>query len=83
MHNANIFDVKNGYKNKILKRVPKQKSMWISQKNERENNYDIIFVLNNSKIYHAAIRFKKGRNLDMMLVFLLPYSPDPYPIEFL
>jgi transposase len=75
--------LKMGIKNKILKRVPKQKYMWISRKNKRENNYDIIFVLNNSKKYHAAIRFKKGRNLDMMLVFLLTYSPDPYPIEFL
>ena len=55
-----IFSMlKMGIKNKILKRVPKQKSMWISRKNKRENNYDIIFVLNNSKIYHAAIRFKK------------------------
>ncbi len=30
-----------------------------------------------------TLGLKKGRNLDMMLVFLLPYSLDLDPLEFI
>lgn len=43
----------------------------------------IILVLDNSKSHHADKTVRKARDLNITLLFLLPYSPDLNPVEFI
>lgn len=42
----------------------------------------IILVLDNSRSHHAGKTVRKARELNIILVFLPPYSPDLNPVEF-
>ena len=41
------------------------------------------FLQRNPKTHHADITVKKAEQLDIIFVFLPPYSPDLNPIEFI
>ena len=51
----------------------------------RDNNPGkrIIIILDNFKSHHAKMTIAKAKDLDEVLVFLPPYSPDLNPIEFI
>ncbi len=43
----------------------------------------IIIILDNFKSHHAKMTIAKAKDLDEILVFLPPYSPDLNPLEFI
>lgn len=50
----------------------------------KENNgKTIVLILDNSKTHHAIKTVTKAKELEIILVFLPPYSPDLNPVEFI
>jgi putative transposase len=43
----------------------------------------IVLVLDNSRAHHSNKAITRAKELDIILVFLPPYSPDLNPIEFM
>ena len=67
----------------ISKRIPKKESVCEFLEEIREKNPDkiIIIVLDNFRSHHAGKTRRKAKKLNMVLVYLPPYSPDLNPIE--
>ena len=82
--NANVFYALNGRNVIDFKESSKVKDVCeFFERIKDENKYDPIVVLDNSKTHHADITVKKAEQLDIIFVFLPPYSPDLNPIEFI
>jgi transposase len=43
----------------------------------------IVLVLDNSRAHHSNKTVTRAKELDIILVFLPPYSPDLNPVEFM
>jgi putative transposase len=43
----------------------------------------IVLVLDNSRAHHSNKAVTRAKELDIILVFLPPYSPDLNPVEFM
>ena len=49
----------------------------------RENSgKKIVMIVDNAKIHKAKISLEEAEELDIVLIYLPPYSPDLNPIEF-
>ena len=82
--NANAFYALNGKSVIDFKESSKAKDVCeFLERIKEKNKYDPIVVLDNSKTHHADITVKKAEQLDIIFVFLPPYSPDLNPIEFI
>ena len=82
--NANTFYALNGKSVIDFKESSKAKDVCeFLERIKEENKYDLRVVLDNSKTHHAGITVKKAEQLDIIFVFLPPYSPDLNPIEFI
>jgi len=41
-----------------------------------------VIIIDNFKTHHSKLVNEKAKNLNILLIFLPPYSPDLNPIEF-
>ena len=48
----------------------------------RENEGKIAVIVDNARIHKAKFTIEEAKKLNIVLVFLPPYSPDLNPIEF-
>ena len=81
--NANAFYALNG--NNVIDFKESSKARDVCEFLERikdENEFGLIILLDNSKTHHARMTVKRAEQLDIILVFLPPYSPDLNPLEF-
>lgn len=56
---------------------------FLEQVKARNSNKDIIIILDNFKSHHANLVTAKANSLNILLIYLPPYSPDLDPIEFI
>lgn len=50
---------------------------------EQNQGKKTILILDNSKSHHADKTIRKAKELNIILLFLPPYSPDLNPVEFI
>lgn len=81
--NASAFYALNGNNIIDFKEGSKAENVCEFLEKIKEENDDVIVLLDNSRTHHANITVKKADKLDMILVFLPPYSPDLNPIEYI